>query len=204
MRFSLPHIGCRRWPSTPSSLCRPGTVEPVETFGVAKIKNKFGIRNLNEFDFSWTLLELDSVEQLDAYPWPNPDDFDYETAAAEAKTMAKEFVTLSPLTVTDVSDYQPRRLPSKKWRELIKQVWEVDPFDCPRCGAEMKLIALIDDDEVIEKILRHLDLWPEDCLSARAPPKPVIQDYIYEPVMSATGGSACGGEDYQCFDEAVW
>jgi hypothetical protein len=25
----------------------------------------------------------------------------------------------------------------------------------------MKLIALIDDDEVIEKILRHLDLWPE-------------------------------------------
>jgi beta-galactosidase len=31
--------------------------DPVETFGVAKIKNKFGIRNLNEFDFSWTLLE---------------------------------------------------------------------------------------------------------------------------------------------------
>ena len=39
--------------------------------------------------------------------------------------------------VIDVSDYQPRRLPSKKWRELIKQVWEVDPFDCPRCGAEI-------------------------------------------------------------------
>ena len=30
---------------------------------------------------------------------------------------------------------------------------------CPHCGAEMKLIALIDDDEVIEKILRHLKLW---------------------------------------------
>lgn len=42
------------------------------------------------------LLELDSVEQLDAYPWPNPDDFDYETAAAEAKELAKEFVTLGP------------------------------------------------------------------------------------------------------------
>lgn len=42
------------------------------------------------------LLELDSVEQLEAYPWPNPDDFDYETAAVEAKELAKEFVTLGP------------------------------------------------------------------------------------------------------------
>jgi hypothetical protein len=57
----------------------------------------------------------------------------------------------------------------------------------------MKLIALIDDDEMIEKILRHLDLWPEDCLSARAPPKPVIQDYIYEPVT----------DDCEYFDKAI-
>ena len=26
------------------------------------------------------LLELDSVEQLENYPWPDPDDYDYETA----------------------------------------------------------------------------------------------------------------------------
>ena len=61
-----------------------------------------------------------------------------------------------PGMVIDVSDYQSRRLPSKKWRERIKQAWEVDPLDCPRGGSEMKLIALIDDNEVIEKILRHL------------------------------------------------
>jgi uroporphyrinogen decarboxylase len=42
------------------------------------------------------LLGLDSIEQLEAYPWPDPDDFDYETAAAEAKKLAKEFVTLGP------------------------------------------------------------------------------------------------------------
>ena len=57
----------------------------------------------------------------------------------------------------------------------------------------MKMIALIDDDEVIDlpalpsgreqagKILRHLDLWPAEALPARAPPKPVIQDYMLEP-----------------------
>ena len=42
------------------------------------------------------LLELDEVSQLEAYPWPNPDHYDYESAAVEAKKWAKEFVTLGP------------------------------------------------------------------------------------------------------------
>lgn len=28
------------------------------------------------------------------------------------------------------------------------------------------MVALIDDNEVIEKVLRHLDLWPEEALPA--------------------------------------
>jgi hypothetical protein len=31
-------------------------------------------------------------------------------------------------TVLDVSDYKPRRIPSKTWRELIKKIWKVDPL----------------------------------------------------------------------------
>ncbi len=89
---------------------------------------------------------------------------------AKKQVEADEAESPAGIQVIDVSDYQPRRLPSKKWRELIKQVWEVDPFECPHCGAEMKLIALIDDNEVIEKILRHLNLWPRNSLPARAPP----------------------------------
>ena len=68
-----------------------------------------------------------------------------------------------------MSEYQPPRIPSKKWRELIKKVWEVDPLICQHCGAEMKLIALIDDQSVIEKILRHLKLWPEQAEPACMP-----------------------------------
>ena len=52
---------------------------------------------------------------------------------------------------------------------------------CPRCGAEMKMIALIDEDAVIEKILRHLGLWTPGAMPLRAPPEPVIRGYIYEP-----------------------
>ena len=70
----------------------------------------------------------------------------------------------------------------------------------------MKLIALIDDNEVIEKILRHLDLWPQEAIPARAPPKlptqacPVpcsknsgTRDYILEPFF----------DGYSDYDEAA-
>ena len=53
------------------------------------------------------------------------------------------------VSVPDVSDYDPPRLTSKTWRQLIHKVWEVDPMVCIRCGAEMKIIALIDDPAVI-------------------------------------------------------
>jgi hypothetical protein len=33
---------------------------------------------------------------------------------------------------------------------------EVDPLACPRCGGEMRVIALIQEPAIIDKILRHL------------------------------------------------
>lgn len=35
-------------------------------------------------------------------------------------------------------------------------VYELDPLICPRCGSEMKLIAVITDPSEVRKILRHL------------------------------------------------
>ena len=84
----------------------------------------------------------------------------------------------------------------------------MDPLICPNCGAEMKLIALIDDNEVIEKILRHLKLWPEQSaptVSPRAPPpdggERIVElcfdepfpDYDTEPVMAYANDPACHG-----------
>ena len=40
-------------------------------------------------------------------------------------------------------------------------IWEVDPLSCPRCGHEMKIISLIHELDVIERILRHLGLWKQ-------------------------------------------
>jgi hypothetical protein len=45
------------------------------------------------------------------------------------------------------------------WAALIKAVYEVDPLKCPKCGGTMKIISFIEDSEIIEKILRHCELW---------------------------------------------
>ena len=44
----------------------------------------------------------------------------------------------------------------KRWAELLRRIYEVDPLSCPRCGGEMRIIAFILDPPVIDAILRHL------------------------------------------------
>jgi hypothetical protein len=45
--------------------------------------------------------------------------------------------------------------------ELIKKVWEADPLRCPKCSGQMRIVSLIDQEDFIERILRHLGLWQE-------------------------------------------
>ena len=97
-----------------------------------------------------------------------------ETAQAAGKAVA----------VIDVSEHKPRRIPSAKWRELIKKVWEADPLLCPICSREMRIVALIDDREVIERILRHLGLWDQGVRVTPAtgpPPQTVIEPWLDDP-----------------------
>jgi len=47
----------------------------------------------------------------------------------------------------------------KNWARLIQKIYEVDPLTCPKCQGRMEIIAFIEDEEVVEKILNHLGLW---------------------------------------------
>ena len=51
------------------------------------------------------------------------------------------------------------------WARLLKRVFELDLAHCPNCGGELKIIAAILEQPVIEKILTHLGL------QVRAPPR---------------------------------
>jgi len=58
--------------------------------------------------------------------------------------------------------HRPVRL---SWARLLKRVFDLDLEQCPNCGGELKIIAAILEQTVIEKILTHLGL------QARAPPR---------------------------------
>ena len=42
------------------------------------------------------------------------------------------------------------------WARLLKKVYEVDPLRCPRCGSQMRVLAVITDPQQVHTILRHL------------------------------------------------
>jgi hypothetical protein len=44
----------------------------------------------------------------------------------------------------------------RRWAELIRRVYEVDPLVCPRCGSEMRVIGFITQPALIDRILDHL------------------------------------------------
>jgi len=81
----------------------------------------------------------------------------------------------------------------KDWARLIQKIYEVDPLTCPKCQGRMRILAFIEDDQVIKKILKHLGLWE---VKARPPPRvnpsppnihidcsdsqvPTSEDYLY-------------------------
>lgn len=43
----------------------------------------------------------------------------------------------------------------KAWARLLAKVYEIDPFVYPKCGSEMRVIAIIQDVAEIKKILKH-------------------------------------------------
>ena len=59
------------------------------------------------------------------------------------------------------------KLSRANWARLIRKVFEVDPLLCGKCGSEMKIIAVVTDPKVVDRIIHHLD---KNALTARSPP----------------------------------
>lgn len=89
----------------------------------------------------------------------------------QANNEEKKIIRLSEPT-------EEQKTYKKRWAQLIHQVFEVDPLICPLCGNKMRIIAYIDKQDVIKKILKHLNLWDEEF--GRAPPVDKIDDIIHE------------------------
>ena len=69
----------------------------------------------------------------------------------------------------------------RNWARLIQRVYEVSPLVCPRCKQEMRVVAVIDNAEVIRRILERLGLWLANARPtprAHSPPgiRPLTED----------------------------
>jgi hypothetical protein len=85
-----------------------------------------------------------------------------KAAAVEA---ARPLVTVDP-------EPEAVRDAKRRWAELLRRIFEVDPLACPRCGTAMRIVAFITEPTVIDHILEHLRSRPHAARQRpRAPPR---------------------------------
>jgi hypothetical protein len=65
----------------------------------------------------------------------------------------------------------------KNWARLIQKIYEVDPLTCPKCCGKMKVISVIEDQDVIKNILKHLGLW-------EVKPRPLPRNAKWQPLST--------------------
>lgn len=76
---------------------------------------------------------------------------------------------------TDADETPAEHRAAMSWVERLKRVFNIDIDTCSECGGAMRVIASIEDQAVIRKILAHLDQkagadQPESLPRSRAPP----------------------------------
>jgi hypothetical protein len=82
------------------------------------------------------------------------------------------------------------RIPSKKWRELILKVWEVDPLICPVCSRLMRIAGVLENSEQAAALLKELGwhAYATDSQGARAPPPTADHEAPELPLASLLDG----------------
>ena len=76
----------------------------------------------------------------------------------KSRGLRKKAGTDDQVTALIDSDISPQAF-RKNWARLIQKIYNVDPLLCPKCLGSMRIIAFIEDQQIVKKILQHLDLW---------------------------------------------
>jgi hypothetical protein len=96
-----------------------------------------------------------------------------------------------PSAETEADDPPPAigRSPARYlWVMLLARIYEVLPLTCPKCGAEMRIIAFITEAVDLRAILEHIGepATPPRIASARGPP-----EWHEDFVEDATNAETC-------------
>jgi hypothetical protein len=79
----------------------------------------------------------------------------------------------------------------KNWARLIQKIYNVNPLLCPKCSGSMRIIALIEDEQLVKKILKHLGLW-----DVKRKPTPRANGPPSEAFIIYDESSSPGADDY--------
>ena len=82
----------------------------------------------------------------------------------------------------DTPETARRRARGQCWAELMRRTFGFDVLACPRCGSRLRLIALIEEATVIERILGHLGVP-----TAIPAPHPARAPPFSADIVDATG-----------------
>ncbi len=44
----------------------------------------------------------------------------------------------------------------RRWAELLRRIFAIEPLACPRCGQTMRIVAFITEPQLIDRILDHV------------------------------------------------
>ena len=81
-----------------------------------------------------------------------PNQGDIAVAQPQTPAQAEDLTIKIPISLS-------RKRFKKNWSRLIQKIYNVDPLKCPNCGGKMRIIAFIEEETVIRKILKHLNKW---------------------------------------------
>ena len=104
--------------------------------------------------------------------------YGYYSNVSRGKRKKEDQDALIPSIIED-SNISPAQ--RKAWARLIQKIYETDPLCCPKCQGSMKIIAWIEQEQIVKKILKHVGLWDvqkKPPPKANAPPGLPVIDYV--------------------------
>ncbi len=90
-----------------------------------------------------------------------------EVASSIASEMGSKDEAEAGSTMPEPASVLTRRL---DWATLVMRVFDIDVLECPKCQERMRVLAYMTEQDVIERILTHLDLPTTSPESPRSPP----------------------------------
>jgi hypothetical protein len=116
------------------------------------------------------------------------------TRGVRKKLAAGSQIPDAPVVLAEREDLSLREA-RRRWAELLRKVFEVDPLKCPGCGGGMRIISFITRQNLIDQIQSRTSQGNSRARSARpscsSAATPQIVDQVDPSLPECSAGDHC-------------